>query len=79
MAKRKQSLLADARDTTLMTQPEFAELVGVSVPTLVRLERHPEKLTLERARVIYELLPDDGKAIMDQLIDCEIFLPKMQH
>lgn len=76
MAKRMQSLLADARDTTLMTQPEFAELVGVSVPTLVRLERHPEKLTLERARAIYDLLPNDGKAIMDQLVDSEIFLPK---
>lgn len=59
------NLVARARMSSLKTQDEFAPLLGVSVPTLVKYEREPDKwMTPERLRVYYDNVGADGKKML---------------
>ncbi len=59
------SLVAKARMSALKTQDEFAPLLGVSVPTLVKYEQEPDRwMTPERLRVYYDNVGADGKKML---------------
>ena len=59
------SMVAKARMTALKTQEDFAPLFGVSVVTLCKWEREPDKwMTPDKLRVYYDNVGDDGKRIL---------------
>lgn len=59
------SLVAKARMTALKSQEDFAPLLGVSVPTLCKYEKDPDKwMTAERLRVYYDNVGADGKRLL---------------
>lgn len=59
------SMVAKARMTALKTQEDFAPLFDVSVVTLCKWEREPDKwMTPDKLRVYYENVGDDGKRIL---------------
>lgn len=65
--------LAKARMSSHLLQEEMADVVGVSTPTIARLEKHPEKITVERLRKWYHAVPADGKAIIEKYVTDAIF------
>lgn len=65
--------LAKARMSGQMLQEDMAEQVKCTVPVIVRLEKHPEQITVERLRRWYHAVPADGKAIIEKFIDDAIF------
>nr|DAG44460.1 MAG TPA: Regulatory protein-modification, helix-turn-helix, transcriptional regulator, DNA [Caudoviricetes sp.] len=59
------SLVAKARMTSLKSQEDFAPLLGVSVVTLCKYEKNPDKwMTPERLRVYYDNVGADGKQLL---------------
>lgn len=59
------TMVAKARMTALKTQEDFAPLFGVSVVTLCKWEREPDKwMTPDKLRVYYDNVGDDGKRIL---------------
>ena len=65
---RKGWPLADARNETLLNQSEFGEVLGITPQTVVRMEKHPEKITLERLGKWYQAVPAKGKAMIEQYL-----------
>ncbi len=65
--------LAKARMSSQMRQEDMAEILNCTLPTVVRLERHPEKISVERLREWYHAVPDDGKAIIEKFVDEAVF------
>lgn len=61
--------LAAARKSSLLNQEEMAGHIGLSVPRLVELEKHPEKISLETLRIILDTVGADGKTIIRQYVD----------
>lgn len=67
--------LAEARMASHKLQEEMAQVIGCSTPVIVRLEKHPEKITVERLRKWYHAVPPDGKAILEKYVADAIFCP----
>ena len=65
--------LAEARMSSHRLQEEMAEIIGCSTPVIVRLEKHPEKITVERLQKWYHAVPPDGKAIIEKYISDVLF------
>lgn len=68
-----ESPLADARKSRLWTQAQMAEAIGVSVSTIVKMEKSPDRLTVGELGKWYHAMWPDGKAIIEKWID-DIFL-----
>lgn len=66
---KKYGPLGAARKSSLMTQGELAKKLGCSTPTVVELEKHPEKVTLEQLGKVYHLMRVDGKAIIERYVN----------
>ena len=72
-------LLAKARLASHMTQEEMSCELGVSIPVVVKLEKHPNMINVERLSKWYHACSAEGKAIVEKLIDEQIFFdPKQQ-
>lgn len=69
----KDGPLAEARMSSHMLQSEMAEVIGCSTPVIVRLEKDPDKITVERLRKWYHAVPADGKAILEKYVTDAIF------
>lgn len=65
--------IAAARKSSLLSQEDMAARIGVSVPTMVEYEKHPENINLGTLGRIYHNVGVDGKAIIERHLD-EIFL-----
>ncbi len=62
--KQSESFLTRARNAAHATQEEWADYMGCSVGTVVRLERNPTELSLKRLAQWSEGTNDEGKAII---------------
>lgn len=60
--EQSESFLTRARNAVHATQEEWAAYMGCSVPTVVRLERNPGVLSLERLARWNAGTNDEGKA-----------------
>ena len=56
-----------------MLQSEMADVIGCTTPVIVRLEKHPDQITVERLRKWYHAVPADGKAIIETYVTDAIF------
>lgn len=70
----KYGALAAARKSSLMTQPEMAEKIGCTVPTLIEWEKDPSKVRIGDFQGIYNSVGADGKAILEKYIDDLFFV-----
>lgn len=66
--------LAMARISSKMTQEDMAVKLGVSVPVIIRLEKDPCSISIDRLAKWYHACSAEGKAIVEKLIDDHIFL-----
>lgn len=60
---------AAARKSSLMSQEQMAAKVGCSLPTLVKMEKNPEEVSLANMGVIYQSVGADGKAIIEKYVN----------
>lgn len=67
------SPLADARKSRLWSQSKMAEVMGVSVPTIVKMEKNPADITMDELGKWYHAMWPDGKAIIEKWVN-DIFL-----
>lgn len=51
----------------------MAEVMGVSVPTIVKMEKNPDDITINELGKWYHAMWPDGKAIIERWVD-NIFL-----
>lgn len=56
--------LAAARKSSLMTQQDMADVLGVSVPTLLNYEKEPESAALGDIAKIYRAVGADGREVI---------------
>lgn len=68
-AIKKYGPLAAARRSSLMSQEKMAEKVGCSVPTLIKMEKRPEDVSLANMGLIYQSVGADGKAIIEKYVN----------
>ena len=48
--------IVEARLSKGLTQQEVADMLGVSRPTYIRMEKHPEDMTIATSRLLSEIL-----------------------
>ncbi len=59
----------NAREISGLSQERLAALLGVSKPTIIKRERHPERMTAKEMREWYTAMNDEGKNILDEYAD----------
>lgn len=61
--------IAAARKSALLTQGQMAERIGVTTPSIIEWEKHPDKLRIKDLKAIYENVGVDGKAIIHEFVE----------
>ncbi len=68
-AIKKIGPLAAARKSALLNQDDMAARLGISIPTLIDIEKNPENITLGNLGRYYQAVGTDGKAILERYVN----------
>lgn len=68
-AIKKFGPLAAARKSSLLSQKQMANKLGITLPTMAKIEKNPEYVNLNDLGIIYQAVGVDGKAIIEQFVN----------